>query len=391
MGNLAIIGYHEVPTLIAPERTREDILFEVCMGAIRDAGIDKDDVEGWISVAPQAQPKLASEMLIGKPVEDLGLKGVKDSVVCNAGGASTTNCLRMAEQWIDSGMAKIVIVPHVTVQSDLASADLVHFFAYNGIDLEWEYPFGSTFNGAMALITRRYMYETGSTAEDMAAITVALRDWASRDPLSLFCGKPVTIEDVINSRMISSPLRAKECNKLADGGGALVLAHKDLAREICDKPVYKLGHGSAFPGPVPLTRQDTFWRKSYRSASDEALAQANLRKEDIDIFEIYGAYPFSQATFLEGMELCGENDGARFIRDGHTMLGGKLPCTTIGDATGRGHTGSGVSMAFYINVARQLMDRAGANQIHDVSHILNTTCGGTGFNQTVTIWGREAA
>lgn len=391
MGNLAIIGYHEVPTRIAPERSREDILYEICMGAVKDAGIDKNDVEGWISVAPQAQPKLASEMLIGKPVDDLGLKGVKDSVICNAGGASTTNCLRMAEQWIDSGMAKIVIVPHVTVQSDLAPADLVHFFAYNGIDLEWEYPFGSTFNGAMGLITQRYMHETGCTSEDLAAVTVALRDWASRDPQSIFYGKPITVEEVLKSRQISSPLHAKECNKLADGGGALILAHKDLAKEISETPVFKLGHGSVFQGAVPLTRKDTFWRNSYRAASEEALTQANLSKEDIDIFEIYGAYPFSQCTYLEGMGLCGEHEGSRFIRDGHTLLGGKLPCTTTGDATGRGHTGSGVSMAFYVNVARQLMGRAGENQVADCKFVLNTTTGGSGFNQTATVWGREFA
>ena len=212
-----------VPTRRMPERTRWDILLDVCIGAVRDAGIDKDDINAVISPNPMAQPQIALEMALGKIPEVLGLNGCRDICVTNSGGTSTTNCIRIAEQLIDSGQADFVLIPHTTVQSDIPVQDLINFFATAPLDKEWEYPWGVSFNGSMGLITQRYMYETGATAEDMAAVTVGLRAWAALDPNSIFYEKPVTLEDVLNSRMISTPLHARECNLLADGGGALVL------------------------------------------------------------------------------------------------------------------------------------------------------------------------
>ncbi|NMP16864.1 thiolase family protein [Thalassotalea sp. Y01] len=389
MGKIAIIGYHEVPTQINPERTRWDILEEVITGAVRNAGIDKDDIQGVINVAPQAQPDLISQTAFGLIPEHFGLKGVKDNMICNAGGASTTNCVRMAEQWITSGMAEVVIVPHTTVQSDIPAEDLISFFAKAPMHPEWEFPFGMTFNGAMALITERYMYETNTSEEEMASVTYALRDWGSRDPMSLFFNKPQSMDDILNARKISTPLRAKDCNMLADGGGCLIIASEAYAKKHCAKPVWKLGHGSAFIGATPAVREDVYWRESYKKSTSEALQQANLNVEDIDIHEIYGAYPFSQCAYVEAVGLCDEGEGARYHAAGHTLLGGKTPCTTMGDATGRGHTGSGVSMAFYCQVARQLRGEAGDNQVDGANKVMVVTAGGSGMNALTTIWGAE--
>ena len=125
--NLAIIGIGEVPTGTYPDRSRWDIIYETCMAAVRDAGINKNDVEGVVTVAPQAQPQIAAEISFGKIPEELGLKGCREVCICNAGGASTSNCLRLAEQYIESGQAKIVLIPHVTVHSSIPMPDLINF------------------------------------------------------------------------------------------------------------------------------------------------------------------------------------------------------------------------------------------------------------------------
>ena len=104
--NLAIIGVGEVPTGTYPGRSQWDIIYETCIQAVRDAGIHKNDVEAVITVAPQAQPQLTAEISFGMIPEELGLKGCKDVCICNAGGASTSNCLRLAEQMIESNQAK---------------------------------------------------------------------------------------------------------------------------------------------------------------------------------------------------------------------------------------------------------------------------------------------
>jgi acetyl-CoA C-acetyltransferase len=386
---IAIVGIGEVPTGRDPDRSRWDILYEVCMQAINDAGIDKNDVEGVVSVSPQAQPRITGEIAFGKIPEELGLKGCRDICICNAGGAGTSNCLRLAEQYINSGLAKIVLVPQVTIQSDIPLQDLINFFGTSGVDLQWEVPYGTTYNGSMGLITKRYMYETGTSEEEMASVVVALRKWAALDPHSMFYNKPLTLEDVLNSKMVSTPLHAKECNVLADGGGAMVVTSASLAKEITDTPVYELGHSARFLSACPVMREDYLMRVSFRDASKEALDQAGITKDDLDIVQTYLAYPFGQLIMLEALGICEIGEAGKFFMDGHTSPGGKMPCSTIGDAIGRGHAGSGVSMANYIECARQLMGKAGERQVPDCKHVLSTASGGSCMNAIVTIWGRE--
>ena len=387
-GSIAIIGIAEVPTRRMPERTRWDILMDVCIGAIRDAGIDKNDIGAVISVNPMAQPQMALDMALGRVPEVMGMHGCKDICVINAGGTSTTNCLRMAKYFIDNGQADFVLIPHTTVQSDIPTDALINFFATAPLDQEFEYPYGVTFNGAMGLITNRYMYETGTTPEQMASVTVGLRGWAALDPNSIFYGKPVTLEDVMNSRMISTPLHAKECNFLADGGGALVVTSHEIAQEMNAKAAYELGHGTRFVGATPVLRKDVYWRHAYRESSQDALAEAGLTIRDMDLRQIYGAYPFTQCSALEGYGVCEIGEAAKLWADGRCGPGGDLPCTTMGDATGRGHAGSGVSMAFYIDTVRQLRGEAGDRQVPDCEHALLTTSGGSGMNTCTTVFGR---
>lgn len=388
-GKLAIIGTGEVPTGRYPERSRWDIIYEICQQAVGDAGIDKNDIDGVITVAPQAQGRLTSEISFGKIPEELGLEGCKDVCICNAGGASTANCLRLAEQWIDSGLAKIVLIPHVTVHSTIPLEEVIGFFATAGMDLQWEYPFGTTYNAIIAMITRRYMYESGTTEEEMASVVVALRKWASLDPNSMFYRKPLTLEDVLDSKMVSTPLRSRECNVLADGGGALVVTSVKMANEITKTPVYKLGQGARYLGACPVLRKDFFMQNAWRESSKEALDESGLTVSDLDVFEIYGAYPVLQCVILEALGLCEPGHAGKLIKDGHTSPGGKLPCSTIGDAVGRGHTGSGVSMANYVETVRQLMGKAGERQVPDCKYALATSAGGSGMNAITTIWGSK--
>lgn len=385
---VAIIGVAELPTRRDPERTRWDMLQDVCIGAVRDAGIDKNDIGAVISVNPMAQPQTALDMALGRVPEVLGMEGCKDICVLNSGGSSTTNCLRMAKYFIENGQADFVLVPHTTVQSDIPVQDLINFFATAPLDQEFEYPYGVTFNGAMGLITNRYMYETGTTPEEMAAVTVSLRAWGALDPNSIFFGKPVTVDDVMNSRMISTPLHAKECNFLADGAGAMVVTSRDIAKEMGRPAAYELGHGTRFNGATPVLRKDVYFRESYRESSADALKEAGLSIHDMDLRQIYGAYPFTQCSALEGYGVCEIGEAGGLWAEGRCGPGGDLPCTTMGDATGRGHTGSGVSMAFYIDTVRQLRDEAGERQVPGCEHVLITTAGGSVMNSCTTVFGR---
>lgn len=387
---LAIIGVGEVPTGTYPDRSQWDIIYETSIQAVRDAGIHKNDVEGVITVAPQAQEQLTAEISFGKIPEELGLKGCRDVCICNAGGASTSNCLRLAEQLIESNQAKIVLIPHVTVHSTIPLLDLINFFAKAGIDLQWEYPYGTTYNGVIAMMTRRYMHESGTTEEEMASVVVSLRKWAALDPNSIFYGKEVpTIDKVLSSSMVSSPLHKRECNVLADGGAALVVTSAENAKQMGCPAAVKLGESSRYFSAFTTTRSTELVKDGFRGATKEALAGAGITKEDIDIWNMYLAYPVGHPMFMETVGLCGPSQAGKMFMEGHTWPGGKLPWATIGDAIGRGHTGSGVSMATYAETARQLMGKAGAKQVTDVDYIFQNTSGGSGMNFIATVWGRN--
>ncbi|RJP36347.1 MAG: thiolase family protein [Desulfobacteraceae bacterium] len=388
--NLAIIGTGEVPTGTFPERSQWDIIYETCITAVKDAGIHKNDVEAVVTVAPQAQPQITAEISFGKIPEELGLKGCRDVCICNAGGSSTSNCLRLAEQLIDSGKAKVVLIPHVTVHSTILLPDLINFFAKAGIDLQWEYPFGTTYNGIIAMMTRRYMHDSGTTEEQMASVVVSMRKWAALDPNSIFFNKAVPpVEKILSSGMVSSPLHKRECNVLADGGGAMVVTSAETAKKMGVPAAYKLAESSRYFSAFTTTRNNDDVLAGFRDATQEALNSAGISKEDINIWNMYLAYPVGHPMFMEAVGLCKPGEAGKAFMDGHTWPGGKWPWSTIGDAIGRGHTGSGVSMATYIETARQLMGKAGQRQVPGADYVFQNTSGGSGMNFIATIWGRN--
>lgn len=387
---IAIIGIGEVPTGNYPQRTHWDIIYDTCMEAVRDSGLHKDDIEGVISVTPQAQPTIAAELSFGKLPEELGLKGCKDTVSVNAGGASTSNAIRMAEQWITSGIAKAVIVQHVTLHSTIPLIDQINFFAKAGIDLQWEYPYGTTYNIIMGLIANQWMHEKGWSEKQMASVVTALRSWASRDPNSIFYGKEVpSVEKVMTSDLLNTPLRKRQSNVLGDGGCAMVIVSAKDAQKMKRPAAYKLGEAVRYFSGTSVMRDDQKVEEGYRITAKEAMAQAGITKEDVSLWNCYVAYPFAHPFIAECLEVAPKGQGGQYFLDGRMSFGGDIPWSTIGDAPGRGHTGSGVSGATYVETARQLMGRAGERQVKNCKYVYQNTAGGSGFNLIATIWGKE--
>lgn len=389
-GKIAIIGIGEVPTTNNPGRTHWDIIYDTCMEAVRDSGLHKNDIEGVISVTPQAQPKIAAELSFGKLPEELGLKGCKDTVSCNAGGASTSNCLRMAEQWIASGLAKAVLIQHMTLHSTIPLVDQINFFAKAGVDLQWEYPFGPTYNIIMGLMANRFMHERGFTPLEMASVVTALRSWASRDPNSILYGKEVpSPEKVLASDLLNTPLHKRESNILGDGGSAFVVVSAKDAKMMKRPAAYKLGESVRYFSGTCVMRDFNKVYEGIRVTAKEALAQAGITKDDISLWNCYLAYPLVHPLAAELLGVAPPGQGGKYFLDGRMSFGGDIPWSTIGDAPGRGHTGSGVSAAHYVETARQLMGKAGERQVKNCTYVYQNTAGGSGFDHISSIWGKE--
>jgi acetyl-CoA acetyltransferase len=383
-GKVAIAGIGEVPTGNFPDRSCIHSCLESCKQAIEDAGISKDEIDVVIPTGTLFSFKYFLDMAISRLVDELGLLNkAKANIAIFNGGSSSSTILKTAIGWIQAGFAKTILV----AQSDkLASG--VKGGATDAIEIfqSAEDPFGSGMNATMGLITQRYMHETGTTPEQLASVCVSMRKWAQLNPNARF-RKPLTIEDVLNSRMITTPLHAFECNVLCDGASAFIVTSAERARDITDTPVYPLGFGSLVTH-FTVTDADMA-TLGYPRAAKDAYEMAGITPKDADIVEIYDSYPVIPLIAMEGLGFCRKGEAGKFVHDGHTWPGGKLPMTTNGGMLSQGHTGAGGGFAVLVEAIRQLMGKAGERQVKDAKIAIETSTGGNYMDAHVTILGKE--
>ncbi len=388
-GKAAIIGIGEVPSGRYPERACIVSAVESAVMAIKDAGIKPTDIDMIIPTGTVYDAQYNSEMLTGRIVEELGLTGtVKTNVQVFSGGSSSSTMMKIATSLLDVGAAKCILCLHSEkLATGISLQQGIDLFSTAGVSKQWEVPFGQHYSGVAALATTRYKYETGTTDEELAAICVSNRKWAELNPNAMY-RKPLTIEEVMASKMLSTPLRAKMSNMLADGGAAFIVTSPEKAREHTDRPVYMLGSGSRVSHFV-YSQEPDLTRFAYAEASREAFAEAGLTPSDIDVMEIYDSYPIYQLIGFEETGFCKRGEGGKLFLEGKTWPGGKYPVTTNGGMLSQGHTGAGGGVAMLVEGARQLMGKAGERQVKDARFAACTSTGGTYFDSYVTILGTE--
>jgi acetyl-CoA acetyltransferase len=296
--------------------------------------------------------------------------------------------MKMALGLITTGVSDTILFFQAdNLGSGVTGQEGIDLFSTAGISQSWEGPFGLHYSAVAGLITTRFKHETGATDEDLAAVCVSNRKWAELNPNAMF-RKPLTVEEVLASKMLSTPLHAKQSNMLADGGAAIIVTSAERARELTDRPAYILGDGSRFTH-FALSQDPDLARFGYAAAASDAFAQAGIGPADIDVAQLYDSYPVFQMIALEELGLVPRGESGRFVRDGNTAPGGSLPMTTNGGMLSQGHTGPGGGIAIMAEAARQLMGRAGERQVPDATFAVETSTGGTYVDAHVTVLGNE--
>jgi acetyl-CoA C-acetyltransferase len=387
-GKVAIVGIGEVPTGRFPETAAIYHAIESAKLAIRDAGIDKDEIDYSMPTAALFSPPFNTELVTCRVVEELGLKNCKKNCQVFAGGSSSSCGLQMAGGLITSGAAQFVLFVHAErLGTGLSAQGGIDLFAQAGISAEWEVPYGQHYSSIAALSTTRYKYETGCTDEELAAVCVSNRKWAELNPNAVF-RKPLTIEEVLSSKMLSTPLRAKMSNMLFDGGAAFVLTSAERARDLTDKPVYVLGEGGVVTH-FAFSQEPDVSRFGWAEAGRQAFEEAGLTPQDIDVAEIYDSYPVYQLIGFEELGFCERGEAGKIFMRGDTWPGGRIPCTTDGGMLSKGHIGAGGAVSLMVEAARQLMGKAGERQVPGAKFAVETATGGTYMDAQVTIFGTE--
>jgi acetyl-CoA acetyltransferase len=388
----AIIGAGEAPCGIYPHRSEFEIAYRVAKLAIEDAGINKDEVGAVLGAVHIMGSEYNTEVFFGRLPEAIGAKSCKITAATVSGGASSFSIRKTAEGILRSGETDYVLVIHAQRFSQFPPNEQIKYFAHAGSDLEWEVPYGMTYNALAAMMTQGYMAYTGTTVEQVASVCVACRKWANLQPNAMFRDKALTVEDVLKSRVVAYPLTALMCNVLADGGSAYIMTTAEKARKVCSKPVYILGEASDFTHRSIVSakvRDISKMYEFYTPIAQKAYERAGLGPEDMDIFEIYGAYPIGSLLIMDSLGFVEPGRSGALVEAGETSPGGKYPVSTNGEAMSFGHTGTGVGFSVFVESVRQLQGKAGKAQVEGARFLIEDSAGGAYMDMHFTVLGNE--
>ncbi|HBD11848.1 MAG TPA: thiolase, partial [Porticoccaceae bacterium] len=215
-------------------------------------------------------------------------------------------------------------------------------------------PGGSGFMDIYAGKARKYMEQTGATAEDFALVAAKAHKFGSMNPKAQF-QNPLSAEEILASRTIIDPLRLAMCSPIGDGAAVLVFCSEDFARKRgCDAvTVETITLVSGMPGGPNCNAR----------ASDKAYNAAGISPEDIDVVELHDAASPAELIYVEELGLCPPGDGVKMIREGEMTLGGRVPVNTSGGLVAKGHPVGATGCAQIVEIADQLRGRCGERQV----------------------------
>jgi acetyl-CoA acetyltransferase len=381
LAKVAIVGVHttEQARSLSP-RTTEDVLLESILGALADAGLgpaDLDGVTGGRSPSPSAATALPGYLAeeFGAP---LRYYSTVDAASAAHGGNVLHACLAVAAGLVDT---VAVIAGGVRGQSrEAVIAELAN--AHGEFDTSW----GSVVPSWFAMIARRHMHEYGTTPEQLAQVAVSTRQWAQLTPQAMM-RTPITIEDVVGSRMISDPLRLLDCALVNDGAGAVVITSADRARDLARPAVSVLGAAEVYDRRGYVGVDHDWLTTGAETTGADSLAMAGLSTDDIDLLEMYDCFTITVIRELEEFGFCKKGEGGPFVADGRLGPGGALPTNTFGGGLSWGHRFSG--MSHLIEAVRQLRGECGDRQVPGARTALVHSLGGPLAMNSTLIVGRR--
>jgi acetyl-CoA acetyltransferase len=382
-GSAAIAGVATFGCGETPGFTDMDLLARAARAAVADAGLKMSDIDGLCTAS------VAATMWPMPVIEHLGInpRYIDGTML---GGSSFIAHLLPAMHALQSGQCNAVLVCYGSAQRSGAFSRAEIARARKFLDPQpYETPYEPMLPpSAYALAASRHMHQYGTTRRDLAEVAVAARAWARLNP-EAFMRDPLSIDDVLASRMVSDPLSVRDCCLVTDGGGAYVLVRADRARDLPNKPVYVLGNGTAVWNRQISSMPDLTVTAASQSGAD-AYAMAGLQAKDIDVVQLYDAFTINTLLFLEDLGFCAKGEAGAFVRDGAIAPGGRLPVNTNGGGLSCVHPGMYGIFAL-IEAVRQLRGTCGDRQVAGATTALAHGNGGTLSSQSTAILGTAEA
>ena len=349
-GKAYIVGAYEHPLRKAPDKSVAQLHAEVAKGAIEDAGLTKDDIDGYFCAgdAPGANAfSMANYM-------NLKLRHF-DTTDC--GGSSYLVHVGHAAEAIALGKCNVALITLAgRPNSEGSSGTQVRERGSYLPDAPYEIPYGPVTVNLYAMVAMRHMHEYGTTSEQLAWVKVAASHHAQHNPNAML-KNVVTVEEVVNSPMISDPLHRLDCCVVSDGGGALIVARPEIAKQLKRPKVKIIGVGEALKhqmgGKIDLSYSGARW------SGKRAFEEAGVKPTDMKYASIYDSFTITVIMQLEDLGFCKKGEGGKFVADGNLISGiGKLPFNTDGGGLCNNHPANRGGMTKVIEAVRQLRGEA---------------------------------
>jgi acetyl-CoA C-acetyltransferase len=357
---------------------------ELCFDAFKEAmeGLDitiEDIDASIICSAPEYDKQRSPAGLIS---EYLGLTPKPTFYVETVCSSSTTG-LRVAWSLIKAGLHRVVAVIGFQKMSELSSRDAAERMGRGG-DIIWESPFGLTMPAGYAMYAQAHMAKYGTTEEHMAKVRVKNSHYGATNPKANY-RKELSLEEILSSEVITSPLKKFDCCANADGASCIILARGDVAKGITEIPIWIIGLGAATDTMSMAGRESLTGLRCAQEAAKQAYKMAGIRPQDIDVAEVHDCFTISEILAYEDLGFAKPGKGVGLIEEKQTYADGKIPVNVDGGLLSKGHPIGATGGSQIRTIVRQLKGQATEAQVKGAEIGLVHNIGGIGQYGNVTI------
>ena len=346
-GKAYLVGAYEHPLRKAPNHSVAQLHAEVAKGAIEDAGLSREDIDGYFCAGD------APGSNVWSMANYMNLNRLKHVDSTDMGGCSYLVHVAHAAEAIAAGKCNVALITLAgRPNSEGSSGTQVRSRGVNLPDAPFEMPHSPVTLNLYAMCAMRHMYEYKTTSEQLAWIKVAASHHAQHNPNAML-KNVVTVEDVVNSPMISDPLHRLDSCVVSDGGGAVIVARPEVAKSLKRPKVKIIGRGEStkhqMGGKIDLTYTGAAW------TGPRAFEEAGVKPSDIQYASIYDSFTITVVMQIEDLGFCKKGEGGKFVSDGNLISGtGKLPFNTDGGGLCNNHPANRGGMTKIIEAVRQL-------------------------------------
>lgn len=358
MTNSAIIGIGKTDVGEHWETSLRHLAWYAIEAALDDAATTDIDA---IFVANMLAGSLSHQDHLGALVADFaGMRGA-ESVTVEAADASGGAAMRQAVLAVESGLVQTALVVGVEKVTDETGSAVISAIA-TGLDAEYEAIHGQTLAGAAALLMRRYLHEHGLSVDDFAGFSVNAHANGALNPMAMYRNL-IKANRFASAPPVATPVSLFDMAPAGDGAAAVVVTRRERAMDMVPQPVRVAGSAMTTDTIGLHDRRDFLWLEAAERSAREALAQAGLTPDDVDLFELHDSFTILAALSLEAAGFAPRGEGWKLARDGEIARDGRIPISTMGGLKARGHALGATGVYQIVEVAQQLRRQAGDCQI----------------------------